>query len=108
MAGTLLRALATSVGIPVATFNDVSQAGHLLAGLCAVFGPVAFARCSPNALWWGFGGACAVTLWAALKEGIYDRYFETEDVRGSSWEDYSFYVGPAWFALLVLAAVTWL
>jgi hypothetical protein len=105
MAGPLLRALATAVGIDPATYNAVSQAGHFLAGTTAVFGPVAVAGCDPHAMYAGIGGAWMIVGWAAFKEGWWDNRYETVAGRGSSVEDAFFYVLGA---ALALGAVTWL
>ena len=89
-----------SVGISPKVFNDVSQSGHFLAGCLAIFAPVVLL--GP---WWRFVGAGVITAFAAVKEGVYDRWFETADVRGSSLEDFSFYIAGALVSLVIYRLV---
>jgi hypothetical protein len=37
-------------------------------------------------------GVVGMTIWASLKEGVYDHYWESPADRGSSWLDWSFYM----------------
>ena len=81
-----------------ATYNAVAQAGHFLAGLCAVFGPAAV---GPRGSW--VYGALLGLIWAIGKEFIYDALVESADSRGSDWQDFAFYVlGDALACILVL------
>ena len=83
-----------------ATYNAVAQAGHGLAGSCFVFGPAAI---GPRG-WW-FMGFLLVLIWATAKEFIYDALVESPDGRGSDWQDFAWYVGPA--ALACILVLVW-
>jgi len=83
--------------VPPTTYNRVCQAGHFLAGLCAVFGPAAVLPYD-----WRFYGAGLMLVWALCKEFGYDMIWETKDGRGSSLEDFSFYMAGDLLALALV------
>ena len=83
------------------TFNAVSQVGHFTAGCLAVFAPVALT----HRLLWGAVGAGLIVIFAGIKEGWWDRRFETPAVRGSSLEDFVFYLAGAALSFLLCWSV---
>jgi hypothetical protein len=85
---------AVVAGINPATFNAVAQTGHFVGGALAVLAPVALI--SPV---WCFVGGVGIVLFAAGKEFWWDYRYESTEVRGSSLEDFLFYVFGALVAL---------
>ncbi len=82
------------------TFNSVAQAGHFACGMLCVFGPAYLFGHS-----YSYCGAGAITLYALAKEFWWDEKYESTEVRGSSLEDFIFYVLGAAGALLLQWAV---
>ena len=78
------------------TFNEVSQLGHFAGGAAIV---LAFGVARHVAPWPVYGFVLVLVL-AAIKEFWYDEKFETTEVRGSSGEDFLFYMVGAGAALL--------
>ncbi len=80
------------------TFNQVAQLGHFAGGLAVVFGSeVLFGKK------WGWLSFLILLAVAAIKEFWYDKYYETTEVRGSSSEDFTFYlIGGATALMLTL------
>jgi hypothetical protein len=83
------------------TFNQVAQAGHFAGGAAIV---LAVTVISWNRNFSIFGLA-AVILLAAIKEFWYDEHYETTEVRGSSLQDFGFYVIGG---ILATAVCLWL
>lgn len=77
-------------------FNMVSQNSHWLAGTTWVFGTIILF----GAQYLLYSVLAAVFL-AALKEFWYDYKYETKEVRGSSIEDFMFYLVGLLIALLL-------
>jgi hypothetical protein len=75
-------------------FNSVAQAGHFAGGAAIVLAVVV----AGGHAWWGLAGVAAL---AALKEFWYDEQYESAEVRGSSLEDFLFYLSGAGAALIL-------
>ncbi len=91
-------------GITPKLFNQVAQLGHFAGGAAIVLATVVLwhSHYAPLA---GFG---VVTFGAALKEFVYDEKFESAEVRGSSYEDFLFYmIGATAGVLAALAGQKW-
>lgn len=84
-------------GITPKEFDFVSQNGHLLGGVTAVWGPLAL--WNPHVMWWVMLG---FVIFATVKEFVYDIYVEDEAVSGGwggGWEDWSHYMAGMALAL---------
>lgn len=80
-------------------FNQVSQLAHIAGGLAVVFGSVVLFGTPMRAVeWWAFGVVAAL---AAVKEFWFDQRYETDVVRGSNLEDWSFYLLGAGIAAVL-------
>jgi hypothetical protein len=79
------------------SMNDVSQALHVALGALFLFAPVALHWPHPKVV-----GSIVGLVYAALKEGIYDVYYEDAETRGSGLVDFSFYLLGMGIGLLVL------
>ena len=97
---SLFRKALVAARIDPRTFNAVAQSGHFLAGCLAVFAPIVLI--GPAWRWWG---ALGIVLWAAGKEFLWDPRYESAEVRGSSVEDFCYYI---FGAALSLGIVQWL
>lgn len=84
-------------GITPKLFNQVAQLGHFAGGAAIVLAFVVLWRV-PYAEYVGFG---IVAVAAAAKEFYYDEHYESTEVRGSSLEDFLFYLIGAGAAMLV-------
>jgi hypothetical protein len=84
-------------GITPKLFNQVAQLGHFAGGAALVLATVVLWR-DAHAPFAGFAGVC---LAVALKEFWYDYKYESTEVRGSSAEDFSFYLLGAGAAAIV-------
>jgi hypothetical protein len=84
-------------GITPKLFNSVAQAGHFAGGAALVLATVVLWHVA-YAPFVGFG---IVALAAAIKEFWYDEHYESTEVRGSSLEDFSFYLVGAGAAAIV-------
>jgi hypothetical protein len=78
-------------------FNSVSQAGHFAGGAAIVLATVVLWHATQAP----YAGFVIVALAAALKEFWYDYKYESSEVRGSSLEDFLFYLSGALAALAV-------
>ena len=84
---TSLRELQTSDSISPELFNEVAQLGHFAGGLAVIWGSIVlFGSAS---VWWAFGTLAVV---AGIKEFWWDQHHESAVVRGSNFEDWSFYM----------------
>lgn len=84
-------------------FNMVAQNAHWEAGLCWVWGTIILF--GPQYMWYAVGSGVAITAW---KEFWYDYKYETDEVRGSSLEDFAFYwIGLFGAAALYLIKMRW-
>lgn len=87
----------TASGITPKLFNQISQLAHFAGGAAIVLTVVVLGW---HALW-GFVG---VAILSALKEFWYDYKYESDEVRGSSAEDFAFYMvgaGAAWIVAVI-------
>ena len=84
-------------GITPKLFNEVSQMGHFAGGAAIVLAIVVVS----HQRWYSVYGFLLVALLAGVKEFWYDEKYETTEVRGSSVEDFLFYLLGAGLAVLV-------
>lgn len=89
--------------VPVKVFNQVSQLAHVAGGLAAVWGSIVLF--GQSSIWIAMVSTAAVT---AVKEFWYDQHYETEVVRGSNLEDWTFYQVGSVSAMLLTFGVQWL
>jgi hypothetical protein len=79
------------------TFNLISQLGHFAGGLAVVFGSYSF---------WGWHGALISILvlagLVAIKEFWWDNKYESVEVRGSNFLDWSMWMVGAAVALVLV------
>jgi hypothetical protein len=87
----------TDTGITPKLFNQVAQLGHFAGGAAIVLATVVVWRYA-YAPFVGFG---IVALASAVKEFWYDEHYESTEVRGSSFEDFMYYMVGATAALIV-------
>jgi hypothetical protein len=76
--------------IPTSNYNLVAQLSHVGWGLAIVFGG--------KVIFHGNWYLLLAALWIvfnAVKEGWYDQRYEDAEMRGNSWEDFSFAAGSA-------------
>jgi hypothetical protein len=78
-------------------FNQVAQLGHFAGGSAIVLAIVVVSHQKWYAVW----GFLVVAMLAGIKEFWYDEKYETAEVRGSSAEDFLFYLLGAGLAMLV-------
>lgn len=90
----------TDTGITPKLFNQISQMGHAAGGAAIVLTFALLWRAS----YAPFVGLGAVALAAGVKEFWYDYKYESTEVRGSSMEDFEFYMIGASAATLVAMA----
>ncbi len=81
--------------VDASTFDFVSQVSHVIGGALVVFATTSLF--SDRYL---LQIGVVFTLLVAIKEFWYDTNYETAVVRGSNWEDFSFYLMG--YALAVL------
>jgi hypothetical protein len=79
------------------TFNTVAQLGHFAGGAAIVLAFTVIAWNRQASIY----GLLTVAALAAIKEFWYDQRYETPEVRGSSLEDFSFYLVGATIATAV-------
>ena len=79
------------------SMNQVSQGLHVALGVLFLALPTAWHWRHGKIIGMGVG-----VIFAALKEGIYDVYYEDAETRGSSLVDFSFYCLGMGIGLLVL------
>ena len=84
--------------IDAKTFNQVAQLGHFAGGAAIVLAIVVMTHEHTYSVLWGF---LLVLLLAGVKEFWYDEKYETTEVRGSSLEDFTFYMIGASAATLL-------
>jgi hypothetical protein len=80
------------------SYNSVAQTLHVALGALGVFVPVAME--------WRNGqlhGSIFILVYAAIKEGWYDRHYENVETRGSGWLDFAFYAVGVVAANMLLA-----
>jgi hypothetical protein len=90
----------TDTGITPKLFNQVAQLGHFAGGAAIVLATVVLWHDSRAP----FAGFIGVLLAAGVKEFWYDEKYESVEVRGSSLEDFAFYVIGAGAAMIVAVA----
>jgi len=95
---TSLRELQTSDSISPELFNEVAQLGHFAAGLAVIWGSIVLF--GSGSVWWAFGTLAVV---AGVKEFWWDQHHESAVVRGSNFEDWSFYMLGATGAIVATA-----
>jgi hypothetical protein len=95
---TSLRELQTSDSISPELFNEVAQLGHFAGGLAAIWGSIVLF--GSGSVWWAFGTLAVV---AGVKEFWWDQHHESAVVRGSNFEDWSFYMLGAMGAIVSTA-----
>jgi hypothetical protein len=88
--------------VSASLFNQVSQLAHFAGGLAGLWGSVVLFH--PRHLWIPMLVIAGVT---GLKEFWYDQHYETPVVRGSNFEDWTFYQVGSLTALLLTIGVTW-
>jgi hypothetical protein len=87
----------TDTGITPKLFNQVAQLGHFAGGAAIVLATVVLWHDSRAP----FAGFIGVLLAAGVKEFWYDEHYESTEVRGSSFEDFMYYMVGATAALIV-------
>ena len=85
-------------------FNTVAQLSHFGAGLAAIWGSIVLFGGQP-AMWYA---VISCVVLAGLKEFWYDYKYETVDVRGSSLEDFTFYMVGVFTAVISVYVKNWL
>ena len=95
---TSLRELQTSDSISPELFNEVAQLGHFAGGLAVIWGSIVLF--GSGSVWWAFGTLAVV---AGVKEFWWDQHHESAVVRGSNFEDWSFYMLGATGAIVSTA-----
>jgi hypothetical protein len=88
------------VGIDPKTFNQVAQLGHFAGGAAIVLAVVVISHHRTYCVW----ALLAVAALAAIKEFWYDEKYETTEVRGSSLQDFIFYLLGAGAAVVATLA----
>ena len=78
-------------------FNQVSQLSHFGGAAAIVYGLIVLAGMS--AMWPTF---IVLAIIAGVKEFWYDYHYETTEVRGSSLEDFLFYLAGGLFAIITV------
>lgn len=87
----------SDTGITPKLFNQISQLGHFAGGAAITLATVVLWHESYAPV----VGFLIVTCAAAIKEFWYDEKYESTEVRGSSAEDFAFYILGAGAAAIV-------